>query len=113
MSGAQKIILSFFILAALLIGAFPPWRYVYRDINRSVGFHFLFDPPGVVNREYDIYREATIATSQLTVEWVTLVLVSGALLFLFKGVKGVSLKGVRPFLSRIRYRINHPFHSRE
>lgn len=107
MNGAQKIILGCFIVAALLIGLFPPWQLSAMGSHHNIGFHFLLSPP---HSKFDWTIEATIVTSQLTVEWVTLLLVSGGLLFLFKDV---SLKGVMPFLSRLRYRINHPFESRK
>ena len=84
MNSRQKIVLRYFILAALLIGLFPPWEYVAVGMHRSVGFHFLFSPPHIIDREHSIYLEARIEMVELIVECFTVILVAVALLLFFR-----------------------------
>jgi hypothetical protein len=88
MNHRQKLVLASFIVATLLIGSFPPWRWdigsSVTGIHRAIGFHFLFSAPHWTN-DQGYYYEAHIDTAKLMVELVTLILVSFALLLMFRG----------------------------
>ncbi|MGD1158086.1 MAG: hypothetical protein ABSA41_19980 [Terriglobia bacterium] len=85
MNRAQKRVLIGATVAALLMGAFPPWQYNVHaygvQLSRQIGFHFLFSSPHLVTK--GVYLEAHLNLGRLVVEWVTLLLASVGLLLVF------------------------------
>lgn len=82
MSRYQRFVLLFFTVAVLLSGLFPPWRYDIGGVHRSVGFHLLFSEQYV--SAYNMRYEPHVEMDKLAVEWMTLILVSTALVVFLK-----------------------------
>jgi len=79
MNSKQKIVLSLFVLATVVMMLFPPFQIMIRGTEMNMGYGFLFDPPkrGTLN--------ASVNVPVLIAQWVAAILVGVVSWFLVKG----------------------------
>jgi hypothetical protein len=96
MTRNQRIVLLCGLGFALLIGLFPPWRFVLEwgpmHATKQAGYFFITSPPELPHDDsYPVFPGHTNTVVQvrldferLEVEWITLVVAASFLLLLFK-----------------------------
>jgi len=86
-NSAQRKIIILSIAMCILMGIFPPWIYTfdYKSTHSETPaeYAFIFDPPWPEedNRRYG----ARIDLSRITVQWITLAIVTTGALLLVSG----------------------------
>ena len=94
MNKKQKIISIIGIVLIFLSGLIPPWKFTTGDsityIERPIGYYFIFLPPEMDQDETDEDLQEEISyliemdVSRLIVQWVTILFIQAAALYLTK-----------------------------
>lgn len=99
MNAKQKWVLEAGIAVAVLVGLYPPWRFVVhrgpwelpRQLPRQGPYGLLFvppHPPTQTEQDRAASEEARLDTQRLAAEWITLIFVVSGLLLLFRSPSG-------------------------
>ncbi len=98
MNKKQKIISGVCVILIFLAGLIPPWKVTMNDpmfySERPIGYSLIFLPPELVlelteeqieeGTEEEIPHSVEVDTTRLIIQWVTLLFVLAAALFLTK-----------------------------
>ena len=83
MNRKQKVISLIGIILIVIMGTIPPWKYIddgsigYREI--PAGYFLIFSPP---EPDQEDYFGVELDMSRLAVQWITLLFVMAAALYL-------------------------------